>query len=325
MSRLTPVDGAPGPGAVAELGGSVATDGAVPSQWIMRRSKLSGADERAPTKLDYPSLIARAEAVHDRIQRYRTHFDRRQQKLAVFAATYLKSTEGVLEKLREDARCPESERFFKDPAFIADLTDEFARRYFMAMDRVICVSGGKPPFAPLTARLNEPGSEPWSSVHRIIERRRSTAYLDFAYAALVHINYDLPIVLSTLGLYDAKGQALNPTKIEDFERFNGVLGDRIDRVQDEVMTTYDRRAWVVDALAWRLDEFIGARAVKRARDRALRDARSFVSGEREPKAFEGAFAGFVRRLSWVVEPIRIVLALTRRPGSRAWPDAGSSG
>ncbi|MEO0813637.1 MAG: DUF5995 family protein, partial [Myxococcota bacterium] len=135
---------------------------------------------------------------------------------------------------------------------------------------------------------------------------------------LVHINYDLPVVLSDLGLYDSKGQELDRIKIADFQRFNSILGGSIDRVQKEVIERYDRRAWVINAITLRWDERVGARVVERARERALNDARALAAGE-APCGFAARFSRFLRRLTRVTEPVRATVMLTRRPDSRIWP------
>ncbi|MEL6546744.1 MAG: DUF5995 family protein, partial [Myxococcota bacterium] len=307
-----------------------ALPGAQPASWqregetprertTMHRGALT-LDARDAGRVDYPALIGRARAVGERIQAYTHYFDRNRSKLAVFAATYVKSTEGVLKALREDAQRPPGERFFQDPVFIVELTERFAHRYFVAMSRVIRESslpaqGAPPPTLPEPGEL---GSDPWSEIHQTIEARGTTAYIDFAYGALVHINYDLPVVLSDLGLYDSKGQELDRIKIADFQRFNSILGGSIDRVQKEVIERYDRRAWVINAITLRWDERVGARVVERARERALNDARALAAGE-APCGFAARFSRFLRRLTRVTEPVRATVMLTRRPDSRIWP------
>ena len=126
------------------------------------------------------------------------------------------------------------------------------------------------------------------------------------------------MVLSNLGLYDSKGQELDRTKIADFQRFNSILGGSIDRVQKEVIERYDRRAWVSNASTRRGDERLGARAVERAREHALDDARALSAGE-APRECEARFSRFLTRLSLVTEPVRTAVMLTRRPDSRIWP------
>ena len=274
--------------------------------------------------VDYGSLLSRSRAVYERINAYRRYFDRHQHKLAVFAATYVKSTQGVLEALESDSKKPPSERFFQDPGFIVELTERFSHRYFVAMHRIVCESkmlplGDAPPATQ--PRTDEPDCDPWRKISDIISGRGTTAYIDFVYGALVHINYDLPIVLSGLGLYASEGHTCGRTRIDDFKRFNAVLSGSIDAVQKDVIERYDRGAWVIDALAFRLDERIGAFGVRRSREQALADARRFASGERDPLAFGSKFVGTLRWVARLFEPVRWLAVLTRTSNSRVWPPA----
>lgn len=78
---------------------------------------------------------------------------------------------------------------------------------------------------------------------------------------------------------------------------------------------------MIDALAFRLDERIGAFGVRRSRERALADARRFASGERDPFAFGSKFVSTLRWISRLFEPVRWLAMLTRTSSSRVWPPA----
>ncbi|MEL6341328.1 MAG: DUF5995 family protein [Myxococcota bacterium] len=131
--------------------------------------------------VDYGALLLRARAVYDRIDAYRRYFDRHQHKLAIFAATYVKSTQGVLEALQSDAKKPPGERFFRDPAFIVELTERFSHRYFVAMHRIARESKTLPmdDAPPATRpRTDEPGCDPWRKMDTRAAKQKSTTSND---------------------------------------------------------------------------------------------------------------------------------------------------
>lgn len=119
-----------------------------------------------------------------------------------------------------------------------------------------------------------------------------------------HINLDLGVA--------AAGTA-EPGRIRaleaDFDRINGVLAEMIDRMQDAVATVSPWTA-VVDRLGGRLDEVLGDRAIRGARERAWTFACELSSSD-DPgllvRERDAAVAALGDRIARPPGPIRMVL------------------
>jgi len=143
---------------------------------------------------------------------------------AVFAKTYLRTTEAILEVMHRPG-------VFESPAWIVELDCEFARRYFDAFDQF--ESTGECPW-------------PWRLAFRSAVTKRTLAIQDVLLGMNAHINYDLPY-----SLHATIPHGLGTDDLEAYRRdnlaMNRVLGSAIDKVQREVTHQYDLVLSAADA------------------------------------------------------------------------------
>jgi len=164
---------------------------------------------------------------------------------AVFAKTYLRTTEGILAAIAKGG-------IFENPPWIVELDCEFAHRYFDAFD------------------LHEAGGEcprPWQLAFSSAIAKRTLIIQDILLGMNAHINYDLPYSL----------RATIPTGIADEELdvyrrdnliLNAVLASSIDAVQREVADQYDFLLNAADAALCDSDEVFAGELIRAWRARS---------------------------------------------------------
>ena len=164
---------------------------------------------------------------------------------AVFAKTYLRTTEAILEVLHAPG-------VFANPAWIVDLDCEFARRYFDAFDQF--EAGGLGPW-------------PWRLAFRSAVAKRTLAIQDVLLGMNAHINYDLP--------YSLHATIPAGLPVDDLEAYrqdnlamNRVLGAAIDKVQREVTNEYDLVLTAADAALRNRDEAFAGEMIRAWRARS---------------------------------------------------------
>ncbi len=173
---------------------------------------------------------------------------------AVFALTYLRTTEEFLRTITSDPG------FFADPAWVNHLDAVFAEQYFRAYDS--WEEGGPVPPAwriafETAASPNEQGSG------------------DLLLGMNAHINRDLPFALAHVGLLDRDGA---PRKA-DHDRVNEFLDRVIDPLQIELARRYDPLFAYTDGEPSPLDEIGALAAVRGFRENAWRNAERLLSAK----------------------------------------------
>jgi hypothetical protein len=178
--------------------------------------------------------------------------DRSCDHRAVFALTYLRTTEEFLRTVEEDPG------FFRDPAWVNHEDAVFAELYFRAYDA--WEDGGPVPEAWRIAFENAASPD-----------QQGTA--DLLLGMNAHINRDLPYTLAHVGLVDSAGES----RKTDHNRVNEFLDRVIDPLQDELARRYDPLFGGIDAEPSPLDE-VGALAMIRGfRENAWRNAERLLS------------------------------------------------
>ncbi len=202
------------------------------------------------TRLD--DLVTRMD---DRLHEHDAADDLRR----IFLTVYRSMTESMQASLDED--------LFLDPAWTRDLTLRFAETYFEA-DEAWCRDGTC--------------ATPWEVAFRTAT---STRHLVVEHALLginAHIVYDLPrAVADTMVAHGDLGGGDTAVVLArrrfDYDAVNHVLARTVDRVQDLLATRFSPTVRLLDALAFRLDEYAAEALLRYARTQGWHAAVALAS------------------------------------------------
>jgi hypothetical protein len=164
---------------------------------------------------------------------------------AVFARTYLKTTEQLLEATRIPGA-------FHNPDWVVSIDCEFAHRYFSAID--CWDAGGTCPW-------------PWRLAFHGATRKNTFAFQDILLGMNAHINYDLPYSLHAT-IPDGLSIAQLAAYREDNDQLNRVLAQIVNLIQAEIRSDYDPGLTLVDLGLGNVDEGQGARLIRIWRERS---------------------------------------------------------
>jgi Family of unknown function (DUF5995) len=254
--------------------------------------------------------------VAGRIASYLTRYDAAHDPRAVFAYTYLRLTTTLESSLR--ANDPP----FRSPAWVSGLAEALAAQYFVAMDRIdgwLATHGGESGRVQATD-LPDEVSQPWRDVYAATTGGRSYVLEDVLFAMMAHMSYDLPLALREMAEPQNAG-----SHIDDFHTMNAVLGNAIDRVQQEVASRYSRGLAVLDQLLAGHDEILSNYGIRMARGMAwynadrLQEPTAAAAATKSIGSSTGAFIHEVRSPDdW---RLRLALHIGRRliPERRSWP------
>lgn len=203
------------------------------------------ADPLEPCDPAAPSCV---DGVIRRMIRAWTPLDRSCDHRAVFALTYLITTQGFREFL-SDRR---GSAFFADEPAIIQLDRAFADLYFDAVARY--GAGTAPPA--------------WRIAFDAARSGRTNAVQDIFLGMNAHIQRDLPVALSGVGLVDEHGASRKP----DHDRVNDILASVLDGIEDELAARYDPLISLADAKPSPADEEGALEMLKSWREGAWRNA-----------------------------------------------------
>ena len=194
-----------------------------------------------------PTLRCVKRVIAEMTRRWRP-LDRRCDHQAVFALTYLRTTQGFLRTLR---RQPD---FFQDRRYVLWEDALFADYYFRAYDSYVRGSGSVP--------------EAWRVAFDAVRRGDANGGQDVLLGMNAHIQRDLPYVLAEEGLARPDGSSRKP----DHDRVNDILTRVLDPLQDELARRYDRYFDLTDAKPSPADEMGVLEMMKSWREGAWRNA-----------------------------------------------------
>lgn len=176
---------------------------------------------------------------------------------AVFALTYLRTTEEFVRTTRE---YPD---FFDGARWVNHEDAVFAELYFRAYDRY---------------QEGRPVPEAWRIAFESADSPNLTGIGDLLLGMNAHINRDLPYTLAHMGLVRKKdGKSRKP----DHDRVNQFLDRVVDPVQVELARRYDPLFEATDAGPSPLDEIGSLEAVRTMRENAWRNAERLLDAEGE--------------------------------------------
>ena len=235
------------------------------------------------------------EVIDEMSRRWRA-LDRAGDMRAVFAKSYLATTEAV-------RRAAEKSGGFEDPAWLVALDVEFARRYFAAFDAF---------------ESGAPCPRPWLLALENASARKTFVLQDILLGMNAHIAYDLPHALDATIPHGCTPERLEVYR-RDHEHMNRVLAETVDHVQRQAAWAYDPALMLGDVLLGNLDERLAATYIGNWRTRVweqfllLRSAhdaptRALVESHIDNAATDGAL--------WLLEPQKLLPALV--PPLRAW-------
>jgi len=217
--------------------------------------------------------LATIEAVIDEMTARWRRLHRARDWRAIFAKTYLTTTEQILAATRRPG-------VFANPAWIVEIDCRFAQRYFDAFDRF---EAGAP--CPL----------PWRAAFDAAVRKQTFILQDVLLGMNAHINYDLPHSLD-----ETVPRRLGPAEMEPYRldnaAMNRVLAESVGVVQAALADHYDAVLHLLNAGLGRRDEGFATRLVEAWRARAwgtflvmrTTDATSEVHGLIEQSAADNA-------------------------------------
>lgn len=190
------------------------------------------------SSFDKDDLNARITKIIQSLKSYRLKYESQRDSRAIFTYTYELMTIQIGKSLFTSG--------FLDPAWIVKLDEEFASRYFIAMDAYD--EGGEVPAG-------------WSYILNVLHQRRTSVLEEMIIGMVAHIVWDLPLALAETG------QASNnsETRLHDFHLMNDVLGHSINLLQDSVGKRYNPMLNLLDKLFGTHDEIITNFGIRIAR------------------------------------------------------------
>lgn len=184
--------------------------------------------------------------------------DRSCDHRAVFALTYLRTTEEFVRTVRTR---PD---FFSGVRWINHEDAVFAQLYFRAYDRW---------------EKGKPVPEAWRIAFESTRSPDLTAIGDLLLGLNAHINRDLPYTLAHVGLKNRQGQS----RKLDHDRVNAFLENVADPLQIELARRYDEILTLTDLEPSPLDEITVLQAVRLFRENAWRNAERLVAAHTDAK------------------------------------------
>lgn len=225
-----------------------------------------------------------ADVIEEMIARWRP-LDRRCDHRAVFALTYLRTTQEYFRTVKRDPG------FFSDLAWANHEDAVFAALYFRAFDRY--VAGEHVPHA-------------WRIAFDAARSPNVSAVGDLFLGMSAHINRDLPYTLAHVGLVKPDGSS----RKRDHDRVNRFLERVADPLQLELANRYDPLFALSDARPSPLEELAVLQMVRGWRENAWRNAQMLVNA-RGPAA-RARVAGLIE--AEAVAAARTILAGNTVPG-----------
>ena len=172
-------------------------------------------------------------------------FEERKDNRTIFLHCYSMMTENMLIALEENK--------FQDRQWVNRLLHRFADYYFEALTCYDC--GEETPAV-------------WKAVHKAAATKKLHVIQHLLLGVNSHINYDL-----VLTLYDMLApewadlsEEMREKRHQDHCLVNFIIGDTIDKVQDEVVEKYSPAMDVIDKIMGRFDEILLLKLITKWRD-----------------------------------------------------------
>lgn len=218
------------------------------------------------------ALRDRLTALSERLLAESLRYEARRDSRAVFTRAYSRITLLIRDSI--------GVTLFVDAAWVTALAEQFAARYFAAL------------------QASESGSAPgpgWAKVFATIADEHTTVLEDLVFSITAHIVHDLPLALLDVGLAGASGES----RVFDFHLMNDVLGKNIDAIQDEVISRYQPALQWLDQIGPQ-DEILTNYGFRMSRGLAWYNANRLL----DPRSRELTMASIEKNVIVVVDSIR---------------------
>ncbi len=200
------------------------------------------------------------DSVIHKMQDYITTWKSCDDSRHIFLSCYEMMSANMLQAIERQA--------FHDNRWVRQLLELFADYYFESLD---CYDCGKQ-----TPKV-------WQEVH---EKCKTNNFSDLQLLILgvnAHINYDL--VLTLYDILNPEWEQLNDEqksiRYKDHTHVNLIIGDTIDRVQDEILEPGHPSLQWIDTLMGRLDEFLISKLISSWREDVWENAQKLLSLKKE--------------------------------------------
>jgi hypothetical protein len=204
--------------------------------------------------------MSTASAIIPRMHALSDEWENRQDRRAIFLRCYSMMTANMLQAIDEGR--------FEDREWVDRLMHRFADYYF---DALACYDCG------------EDVPEVWKDVHESAARHDLHVLQHLLLGVNAHINYDLVLTLHEM-LRD-EWATLSPEgrerRYRDHRLVNTIIGETIDKVQDEVVEKYAPMMDLVDRLLGRLDEKLLLQLITRWRENVWAHSQQLLRCESE--------------------------------------------
>jgi hypothetical protein len=182
----------------------------------------------------------------ERLTDLRAAFDARDDRRAVFLSIYTRMTEAVADHVRESE--------FLDPGWVGEYLVAFANLY---REAVYDYERG----------AMDSLADPWQVAFEAAEDGECLVVQDAALGVNAHINYDLAIALTRVGIDGAP-----ETRRTDHDAVIGIIGSLVDDAQESLVARGARGLATLDASVGQLDETMTLLTIDQCRDSAWRTA-----------------------------------------------------
>ncbi|MEZ5004164.1 MAG: DUF5995 family protein [Chitinophagales bacterium] len=215
-------------------------------------------------------------------------FEAKQDNRTIFLYCYSMMTDNMLLAIEQER--------FKDNAWVERLLHRFAEYYFEALTCYDC--GAETPAV-------------WHAVHVAASTKKLHVIQHLLLGVNAHINYDL-----VLSLYDVLAEDWNnmtdemrDLRYQDHCLVNEIIGNTIDKVQDEVVERFSPMMNVIDRIMGRLDEMIILKMISEWRDSVWHHTQEMlvITQEEERNRFRNDLERKVlKRADWLDTQFRII-------------------
>lgn len=240
--------------ATAAPAGADHGNGNLPWPELLPPREVGTEVQPAPMPACPHARVACVQRVVERMTRRWRPLDRSCDHRAVFALTYLRTTEALRDTLRRNPA------FFRYTRWVLLEDVLFANYYFRAYDNY--EAGRQVPDA-------------WRIAFDTATRDPADANAgqDVLLGMNAHIQRDLPYVLAEVGLRTPGGVSRKP----DHDRVNRILTRVVDPVEDEIARRYDEFFTLADLKPSPMEEHLALELLKSWREGAWRNAERLLS------------------------------------------------
>lgn len=204
--------------------------------------------------------MAANPSVVDKMLTIIEEFEGKRDNRTIFLQCYSMMTANVLTAIEQDR--------FKDPVWVRTLLHRFADYYF---DALTCYDCG------------EKAPKVWQEVHKAAATKNLAVIQHLLLGVNAHINYDLVLTLYDMlsPEWEDLSVDMQDVRYDDHSLVNTIIGETIDKVQDEVVEKYAPSMDVIDTVLGRLDEYLLLKLISDWREKVWNHAQNLLQMENE--------------------------------------------